>query len=183
MIKQELSGDASTVLGLLTLYSVKRLLTVYIFVFSGYEYFGSVVYRGRVSVDARNRDDDFIGFVFSYQSNKRFYVVSWKRHVHFVPGRPGLTIMVTFTLLYCCVCGIVSSIYYREFTPIQGPAKGCKMLFGIQFPAEAKAKYSYCSSSFTVVWYEFFLSSDSWMFCGMTLRNVDGNLENGIHGS
>ena len=95
MIKQELDGDASTVLGLLTLYSVKRLLTVYIFVVSGYDHFGSVVYRGRVSVDARSRDDDFIGFVFSYQSNKRFYVVSWKRHVYSAPGRPGLTIMVT----------------------------------------------------------------------------------------
>ena len=159
MIKQELSGDASTVLGLLTLYSVKRLLTVYIFVFSGYEYFGSVVYRGRVSVDARNRDDDFIGFVFSYQSNKRFYVVSWKRHVYSAPGRPGLTIMVTLIFYvavlwrswYCVI------YYYREFTPIQGPAKGCKMLFGIQFPAEAKAKYTCCSNSFTVVPYEFFL--------------------------
>lgn len=35
-------------------------------------------FSGTLHVAAR-RDDDFIGLVFSYQSNKKFYVVSWKQ--------------------------------------------------------------------------------------------------------
>ena len=28
---------------------------------------------------ATTHDDDFVGIVFSYQSNKKFYLVSWKQ--------------------------------------------------------------------------------------------------------
>jgi syndecan 4 len=59
----------------------------------GYDYYGSVVYNGSLFVDDRTRDDDFVGFVFAYQSNKRFYIVNWKSHVYGGVGRPGISIM------------------------------------------------------------------------------------------
>ena len=39
--------------------------------------FGGVDYKGTYYV-AQNFDDDFIGFIFSLQNNRRFYVVMWK---------------------------------------------------------------------------------------------------------
>ena len=35
-------------------------------------------YNGTIFVDT-DRDDDFIGIAFNYQSNKRFMLISWKR--------------------------------------------------------------------------------------------------------
>lgn len=40
--------------------------------------YGSVNYSGIVTVETKE-DDDYIGFVFAYQSNKSFYVVMWKK--------------------------------------------------------------------------------------------------------
>jgi syndecan 4 len=59
----------------------------------GYEYFGSVNFEGNVSVSEGHTDDDFIGFVFGYQNNKHFYLVSWQRHLYkWVQGRAGVAI-------------------------------------------------------------------------------------------
>ncbi|XP_018343575.1 PREDICTED: cartilage oligomeric matrix protein isoform X2 [Trachymyrmex septentrionalis] len=37
-------------------------------------------YEGTFYVDNHDDDDDFVGFVFSYQDNRHFYVVYWKRN-------------------------------------------------------------------------------------------------------
>ena len=40
--------------------------------------FGGVDFSGTLDVSTQD-DDDFVGIVFSYQSNKQFYLVSWKQ--------------------------------------------------------------------------------------------------------
>ncbi|XP_051160772.1 cartilage oligomeric matrix protein-like isoform X1 [Leptopilina boulardi] len=44
----------------------------------GKEKFDGIDYEGTFYVNTKN-DDDFIGFIFSYQSNRKFYVVMWKK--------------------------------------------------------------------------------------------------------
>lgn len=45
----------------------------------GYDSFADVDYEGTLFVDTEV-DDDYIGFIFSYQNNRRFYAVTWKRN-------------------------------------------------------------------------------------------------------
>ncbi|XP_019856518.1 PREDICTED: cartilage oligomeric matrix protein-like isoform X2 [Amphimedon queenslandica] len=44
----------------------------------GMDSFHSVLYTGTFFIE-KNSDDDYAGFVFNYQSNKRFIVVMWKK--------------------------------------------------------------------------------------------------------
>ena len=44
----------------------------------GHDSFGSVEFNGTLFVDTDN-DDDYVGLVFNYQSNRRFMLVAWKR--------------------------------------------------------------------------------------------------------
>lgn len=44
----------------------------------GYDSFSSYEYTGTLYVDT-TQDDDFIGIVFNYQSNRRFSLISWKQ--------------------------------------------------------------------------------------------------------
>lgn len=50
----------------------------YRFVFLGYDSFGGVDFEGTFFVDT-DIDDDYVGFVFSYQDNHKFYTVMWKK--------------------------------------------------------------------------------------------------------
>ncbi|XP_066303270.1 cartilage oligomeric matrix protein-like [Branchiostoma lanceolatum] len=68
-ITQKLNSDPGIIIGIAT--------------------FGSVDYRGTFFVNSQV-DDDFVGFVFSYQSNSRFYLVSWKQAGDGSGGQAGV---------------------------------------------------------------------------------------------
>lgn len=50
----------------------------FIFLLQGLDKFAGVNYEGTMFVNT-DIDDDYIGFVFAYQSNRKFYVVMWKK--------------------------------------------------------------------------------------------------------
>ncbi|XP_055855826.1 cartilage oligomeric matrix protein-like [Episyrphus balteatus] len=94
----------------------------------GYPAFGDVDYRGTFYIRTSDNlvDDDFVGFVFSYQSNKKFYVVTWKRNEQafwesepfIAVGEPGITIKLVNSLT-----GpgdwLQSSLWHNQDTPGQ----------------------------------------------------------------
>lgn len=45
----------------------------------GYDIFGGVDFEGTFFVDTEI-DDDYVGFIFSYQNNHKFYTVMWKKN-------------------------------------------------------------------------------------------------------
>ncbi|XP_037824984.1 cartilage oligomeric matrix protein isoform X1 [Lucilia sericata] len=65
----------------------------------GHDAFGGVDFEGTFYVND-DTDDDYVGFIFSYQSNRKFYIVMWKKNTqtywHSTPfrasGEPGIQI-------------------------------------------------------------------------------------------
>jgi hypothetical protein len=57
----------------------------------GCQFFSSLDFEGNVTVD-RDKDDDYFGFVFAYQNNRHFYLVTWKKHGRDLRGRAGVAI-------------------------------------------------------------------------------------------
>ncbi|XP_076245587.1 thrombospondin [Calliopsis andreniformis] len=63
----------------------------------GPDVFSGVDFEGTFFIEDEN-DDDFVGFVFSYQNSRRFYIVAWKKHEqpYWMPnpfraiGEPGI---------------------------------------------------------------------------------------------
>lgn len=46
----------------------------------GYHSFSGVDFEGTFFVDTEI-DDDYVGFIFSYQDNHKFYTVAWKKNI------------------------------------------------------------------------------------------------------
>ena len=78
----------------------------------GYERFGGVDFAGTFYVHD-DKDDDFVGFIFSYQDSSNFYALMWKKDKqtywfdkpYKVVGHPGLSIKVfDFAKKYFAIC-------------------------------------------------------------------------------
>ncbi|XP_029165591.1 cartilage oligomeric matrix protein [Nylanderia fulva] len=66
---------------------IKQLLNSDPGIAIGPDVFNGVDFEGTFYIDDKDYDDDFVGFVFSYQDNRHFYIVCWKRagQVYWVP--------------------------------------------------------------------------------------------------
>ena len=81
-------------------------MTIYIHFLIGRDRFGCVSFEATFFVNTQT-DNDYAGFVFSFQSNRKFYLISWKKAYEEywtggVYGNAGLSLKVSCCCCCCC---------------------------------------------------------------------------------
>ena len=74
----------------------------------GFHRFGGVDFEGTFFVDTEI-DDDYVGFIFSYQDNNKFYTVMWKKNT-----QTYWQVRHNNDKLYRCTGSLDNQSYYED---------------------------------------------------------------------